>query len=127
MKNQKKYFKIQDSKAFQLANEAGELVWAEVKKWPWLEQKTIGSQWTDSTDSISANLVEGFGRFHRRDRVKFYYNAKASTLESIEWTKKAQHRKLITEDVAKKLLSILEELPYEINFQIKCTMQKVKI
>ena len=26
MKNQKKYFKIQDSKAFQLANEAGELV-----------------------------------------------------------------------------------------------------
>jgi four helix bundle protein len=126
MENQKQRFKIQDSKAYQLANEVGEIVWIEVKKWPWLEQKAIGSQWTDSTDSISANLVEGFGRFHKRDRVKFYYNARASTLESIEWTKKAQRRKLISDEVATQILALLEKLPYEINFQIKCTMQKLK-
>ena len=52
MENQKQRFKIQDSKAYQLANEVGEIVWIEVKKWPWLEQKAIGSQWTDSTDSM---------------------------------------------------------------------------
>lgn len=120
------YFSIKDTRAYQLASEAGEIVWNEVQKWQWLEKKTIGIQWIESTDSISANLVEGFGRFHKRDRVKFYYNAKGSALESIEWTQKAKNRKLIGEEKAQEILGILEQLPREINFQIKYSMENLK-
>lgn len=120
------YFTIKNTRAYQLASQAGEIVWNEVRKWQWFERKTIGTQWTESTDSISANLVEGFGRFHKRDRVKFYYNAKGSTLESIEWTQKAKNRKLIEEEKAKEILEILEQLPREINFQIKYSMKNLE-
>lgn len=120
------YFSIKDTRAYQLASKAGEIVWNEIQKWQWFEKKTVGTQWTESTDSISANLVEGFGRFHKRDRVKFYYNAKGSTLESIEWTQKAKNRKLIGEEKAQEILGILEQLPREINFQIKYSMEKLE-
>lgn len=123
--NKMKFFDIKDTDAYKSAHKAGEIVWKEVQKWPWLAKQTIGCQWIDSTDSISANLVEGFGRFHKRDRVKFYYNAKGSALESIEWAIKAQQRNLIAESKAKEVLAILEQLPKEINFQIKYSMEKL--
>lgn len=126
MQTKKGYFSIEDTGAYKLAHKAGEIVWNEVQKWPWLAKQTLGSQWIDSTDSISANLVEGFGRFHKKDRVKFYYNAKGSTLESLEWARKAVERKLISESKAKEIMIILEEIPREINFQIKYSMEKLK-
>lgn len=126
MQARKEYFSIEDTGAYKLAHKAGEIVWSEVQKWPWLAKQTLGSQWIDSTDSISANLAEGFGRFHKKDRVKFYYNAKGSTLESLEWARKAVERKLISESKAREIMIILEEIPREISFQIKYSMEKLK-
>lgn len=120
-----KYFDIKDTDAYKSAHKVGEIVWNEVLKWQWLAKQTIGKQWIDSTDSISANLVEGFGRFHKRDRVKFYYNAKGSALESIEWAMKAQERRLLDETEATEIIAILKRLPKEINFQIKYSMEKL--
>lgn len=121
-----RYFTIEESKAYQIASKASEIIWNEVKTWPWLAKKTLGVQWTEATDSISANLVEGFWRFHKKDRVKFYYNARASAMESAEWAKKAARRKLISEVKEKEILALLEELPKEINFQIKYSLENLK-
>ncbi|MBI5356552.1 four helix bundle protein [Candidatus Collierbacteria bacterium] len=126
LEGKKTFFSIEDTGAHKLAHKAGEIVWSEVQKWPWLAKRTLGSQWIDATDSVSANLVEGFGRFHKKDRVKFYYNAKGSALESLEWARKAIERKLIDESKAKEIIAILEQLPREINFQIKYSMEKLK-
>lgn len=122
---QQKYFTIEETKAYQISSKAGELVWAEVSVWPWFAKKTIGSQWTESTDSISANLVEGFWRYHKKDRVRFYYNARATTMESAEWTKKAAQRKLISKAKEGEILALLEELPRQINFQIKYSLENL--
>jgi len=43
----------------------------------------MGDQFIRSIDSITANIAEGFGRFHFLDRRKFYYNARGSLLEAI--------------------------------------------
>lgn len=117
---------IEDTYAYQFSRDAANLVWNEVQKWDWIAKRTIGIQWIDSTDSISANLAEGFGRYHRKDRIKFYYNAKGSTLESIDWAKKALERKLISEENGTRILDLLERIPREINFQIKYSMEKLK-
>ena len=121
-----KYLSVEDIIAHKLASEVAEIVWNEVQTWPWIAKKTIGVQWIESTDSISANIAEGFGRFHKKDKVKFYYNAKGSLLESIDWTKKALKRTLISESKAKEILEILKRLPREIHFQIRYTMENLE-
>lgn len=121
-----KYLRVEDLVVYKLAAEVAEIVWNKVQAWPWIAKKTVGVQWIESTDSISANIAEGFGRFHKKDKVKFYYNAKGSTLESIEWTRKALKRALISEPEAKEILGILEKLPREIHFQIKYTMENLE-
>lgn len=121
-----KYLRVEDLTVYKLASEVAEIVWDKVQAWPWIAKKTVGIQWIESTDSISANLAEGFGRFHKKDKVKFYYNAKGSILESIEWTKKALKRALISESETKEILEILEKLPREIHFQIKYTMENLE-
>jgi len=35
-----------------------------------------------SVDSIDANIAEGYGRFHYLDKVRFYYNSRASHYEA---------------------------------------------
>lgn len=122
----KNFVRIEDTFAYQFSREAARLVWNEVQNWDWVAKRTLGIQWIDSTDSISANLAEGFGRYHRKDRIKFYYNAKGSTLESIDWAKKALERKLISEEKATIILDLLEKIPREINFQIRYSMEKLK-
>ena len=121
-----KYLRVEDLTVYKLASEVAEIVWDKVQAWPWIAKKTVGIQWIESTDSISANIAEGFGRFHKKDKVKFYYNAKGSTLESIEWTKKALKRALISESETNEILEILEKLPREIHFQIKYTMENLE-
>jgi|SRR3989338_4221228 len=122
----KKFTKIEDTYAHQLATKAANLVWDEVQKWDWVAKRTLGIQWIDATDSISANLAEGFGRHHRKDRIKFYYNAKGSTLESIDWANKTVKRKLISTEKGLEILNLLEKIPREINFQIRYSMEKLK-
>jgi len=33
-------------------------------KWDWFAKKHIGGQFVEEVDSISANIAEGFGRYH---------------------------------------------------------------
>lgn len=119
VKTQAKYFNVKNLRIYQLATEVADLVWKVVQKWDWVAKRTVGTQWIDASDSISANITEGFGRFHKKDRIKFYLNARGSILESIDWAEKATRRKLLTSQESNDILKLLESLPREINYQIK--------
>lgn len=45
----------------------------------------FGQQFVSSVDSIGANIAEGDGRYHYLEKIKFYYNARASLVESCHW------------------------------------------
>lgn len=47
-----------------------------------MDKKHIGDQFLRSVDSIGANIAEGYGRFHYLDKVRFYYNSRASHYEA---------------------------------------------
>jgi len=59
------------TKAFHLSN----FVWEVTSNWDNFGKYTIGQQFVDAVDSISANIAEGFGRYHKKDKIKFYYYA----------------------------------------------------
>lgn len=110
-------------KSFHLSN----LIWELTSNWDSFAKYTVGQQFVRAIDSISANLAEGFGRYHKKDKIKFYYYSFGSVKECLDWNEKARVRKLIDNETYTKIFSILEILPKEIHQLIKFTNEKLKI
>ena len=122
-----KILKLEEITAYKIASELSDYVWEVVSKWDWFSKKTLGAQFTNSTDSIAGNIAEGYGRYHKNDKIKFYYNARGSAFESAHWSKKAYKRKLISEKEIDHILGELRNLPKEINGLISYTKKKLII
>jgi len=86
----------------------------------------IGNQVIRSIDSIGANIAEGYGRFHYKDSVKFYYNARGSLWESKHWILLLYKRNLITKAQFNKLVLDLELLGKKLNGFINTIKNKSK-
>lgn len=63
---------IYELDVYKLSEELSELIWYAFDKWSVKIQNTIGYQIIRSSDSIAANLAEGYGRFTPADRRNFY-------------------------------------------------------
>jgi four helix bundle protein len=125
--DEKKYLKLNDVEAYKIAFHLSNYVWSLIEKWDSFAKNTLGRQFVDSTDSISANIAEGFGRFGKKDKVHFYRIAKGSALESLDWNEKAKYRNLLFEKDYKHIFSELQKLPKSINSLIKFTNEKLTI
>ena len=95
-------------------------------KWDNFAKFTVVKQLVESADSISANVAEGFGRYHKKDKIKFYRYSNGSLLESIDWINKSKHRGLITSEEFDIIHQAQEKLPLELNQLIKYTNIKLK-
>jgi four helix bundle protein len=111
----KKFLSINDLEAYVIAFNLSNYLWDIVIKWKYFERDTVGKQFTESVDSISANIAEGFGRYGKKDKVKFYRIAMGSTLEAIDWNNKSDIRKLLTADQFEHIKTELGKLPKSIN------------
>lgn len=122
----KTYLKLNDFTAYKRAFHLSNYIWKLVIDWDWFAKKTIGSQFVNAADSISANLAEGFGRYHKKDKVKFYIYSQGSIKECFDWNEKSKIRNLISEKEYQIIFNELQILPKEINTQIKFTRDKLK-
>ena len=77
--------RVEDLDIYQMAEELSDRVWEICIKWDYFAKDTIGKQLVRSTDSISANLAEGHGRYHFNDRLKYCYYARGSLEETKSW------------------------------------------
>ncbi len=91
--------KLEELQTYQLAMEMAEKIWDIVIKWNYFEKDTIGKQLVKAADSISANLSEGYGRFHYKENKQFCYYSRGSLYETKTWLTKAHNRKLIKDDI----------------------------
>lgn len=124
--NTKKYLQLNDLSAYKKAFSLSNYVWDIVIKWEWFEKRTVGIQFITAIDSISANLAEGFGRFGKKDKVKFYYYSFGSLKECLDWNEKSKIRKLLTQEQYDHILEELQYLPKEIHQLIKFTNERLK-
>ena len=74
---------LENLEIYQLALEIGEIVWKNVEKWEWFAKKTVGSQFTEAADSISANIAEGYGRFSFQENIQFCRISRGSLYEAL--------------------------------------------
>ena len=122
-----KYLKLNDINSYKVAFNLSNYVWDIVAGWEYFEKDTVGKQFTRSVDSISANIAEGFGRWGKKDKIKFYRYSFGSMKEALDWNEKAYRRGLITEKQYKHILKELNKLPKELNSLIKFTREKLTI
>lgn len=122
-----KYLSLNDIKAYNIGFELSNYVWEIVIGWDFFTKKTVGIQFVNSIDSISANIAEGFGRYFKKDKVNFYRYSRGSATEASDWNKKAIIRNLITTEQYNYISNELEKLPKEINILIKITNEKLKV
>jgi len=118
---EKRYLKLNDIDAYKRAFHLSNKVWDIVIRWDYFPKNTVGSQFVRAPDSISANLAEGFGRYTKKDKIKFYRISIGSIKEALDWNEKAKARGLILNDEYELILSDLQSLPLEINQLIKYT------
>lgn len=87
--------KLEDFKVYNLAMDLGEEVYCVVAEWNYFDKDTVGKQLVRAADSIAANLSEGVGRYHNKERKNFTYYSRGSLFETKTWITKAKNRNLI--------------------------------
>jgi len=122
-----KYLQLNDIDCYKRALNLSTYVWEIVIKWDYFAKKTVGIQFVTAIDSISANIAEGFGRYGKKDKIKFYYYSFGSMKESCDWNEKSKIRKLLTKIEYEHILGELLKLPIEIHQLIRYTDSKLKI
>ena len=123
----KRFLKLRDGESYKIAFHLSNYVWHVIIRWDRFARGTLGAQFVRSVDSISANLAEGFGRFGKKDKIRFYRIALGSVTESLDWNQKSKVRKLINQEEYEHIFSELMKLPKAINSQIKTTNEKLTI
>ncbi len=122
-----KYLQLNDIDCYKRALALSNYVWDIAVKWDYFAKRTVGEQFINAIDSISANIAEGFGRYGKKDKIKFYYYSFGSVKEGCDWNEKSRIRKLIKPGEYKHILSELQILPIEIHQLIKYTDDKLKV
>lgn len=120
-----RYLKLNDIDAYKISFYLSNYVWEIVIKWKPFEQRTVGEQLVRAVDSISANIAEGFGRYFKKDKIKFFRYSNGSIKESFDWNEKSKIRKLLTRDQYLYIFNELQKLPLATNQLIKFTNIKL--
>ena len=88
-------------------------------KWDFFTKDTVGKQVCRCADSISANIAEGYGRFHFKENKNFCYYSRGSILETKSFLRKMKHRDLVTTEQYLSLFKKLESIHIKLNAYIK--------
>lgn len=126
-KDEKKFLLLNDIDAYKMSLNLSNYVWDIVVEWDWFAKKTVGSQFVNAADSISANIAEGFGRYGKKDKIKFYRYSQGSIKECYDWNEKAKYRKLISKETYSYILGELKKIEPALGRLIKFTNEKLKI
>ncbi len=106
---------------YRLAEELSDLIWYAFDEWAPKVQHTIGYQIIRSSDSIAANIAEGYGRYTPADRKKFYRYARGSFEETKAWLRKLIRRQVVSGKNVQEYTDIINELGPKLNAFIRST------
>jgi four helix bundle protein len=110
---------LEDLEVYRLADSFSDEIWFIVSEWDYFTKDTVGKQIVRSADSISANIAEGYGRYHYKENRNFCYFSRGSILETKGWLQKSKKRNLITEGQFNDLFEKLQVIHIKLNAYLK--------
>lgn len=111
--------KFYDLTAWKQAHELVLGIYKITKNFPKEEQFGVTSQLRRASSSITANIAEGFGRYHFKDKIRFYYRSRGSATEVQDFLLLTKDLEYITREECKTLGEKLNEIIKLINGLIK--------
>lgn len=94
-------------------------IYSITQKFPASEIYGVTSQIRRAASSITANIAEGFSRYHYNDKINFYYHARGSASEVQNFLFIAKDLKYIGSSEADELIVHLHEINRIINGLIR--------
>jgi four helix bundle protein len=88
-------------------------------KFPKEETYGLISQIRRASMSVAANIAEGFGRFHYKDKIKFYLQARGSLIEVQNYIFLSQDLKYIDKEAARVIFKKCNDIQFQLNSIIK--------
>ena len=110
---------LEDLEVYRLADSFSDEIWFIISEWDYFTKDTVGTQIVRSADSISANIAEGYGRYHYKENRNFCYFSRGSILETKGWLQKSKKRNLITEGQFNDLFEKLQVIHIKLNAYLK--------
>lgn len=110
---------LEDLEVYIDANIIADEIWSLVSKWDYFQKDTIGKQIVKSSDSIGANISEGYGRYFHKENLQFCYYSRGSLYETKTWLLKSYNRGLISEEKYTELNNKVSALQKKLNGYIK--------
>jgi four helix bundle protein len=121
------FIELKNLEVYQLSRKLSTIAWEIFCRMDFVDKKHIGDQFLRSVDSIGANIAEGYGRFHYLDKVKFYYNSRASHYEAFtHWLELMAEREKISEDEFVTINQIASKLQVKLNNFITATSKNAR-
>ena len=119
-----RHIELKDLEVYQLARQLSTTAWKIYLKLKWQDKKTMGDQFISSVDSVGANIAEGYGRYHYLDRIKFYYYARGSFMESrSHWLEILYEREKVNKEEFEAYCRISNILSLKLNNLISSVYQ----
>lgn len=100
---------------WQLAKTIVVKVYNLTKQFPGQETYCLVDQLRRAANSVCANIAEGFERFHTKDKVRFYYHARASVSECKSHLLVAKDLGYIENEITYQLIAELTSVGVKIN------------
>jgi four helix bundle protein len=121
------FIELKNLEVYKLSRKLSSIAWEIFCRMDFLDKKHIGDQFLRSVDSIGANIAEGYGRFYYLDKVRFYYNSRASHNEAfIHWLEILFERERITKDEFDSINESAQKLQVKLNNFITSTSKNAR-
>ncbi len=117
-------YRLEGLRIYQLACELADAVWEIVSQWDWFAKSTVCKQLVEASDSIGANISEGYGRHPPREDLTFLYYARGSLKETEYWIERVVKRQLMQKQAQGQLKAVIENLEPQLNSYIASVRRK---
>lgn len=109
---------------YQIARELSRSAWKIYNHLPKQFQYSTGDQFLSAADSVQANITEGQGRYHYKDKMKFEFNARGSLYEALSWSEILLERELISQVDQEKFSDLCVRVSFILNGHIRYLYEK---
>jgi four helix bundle protein len=114
-----KYGDFRDLDIWKNCREIRRKIWTLCKSFPGEEKHRLSDQMIRASRSSTANIAEGYGRFHFQENIQFCRQARGSLYELIDHVLVAEECKYIDNALAERLIDEIKISIIVLNGYIK--------
>lgn len=114
-----------DLNVWQDAHKLAIEIYKITKNFPKEEQFGLVSQMRRAASSVTANIAEGFGRFHYKEKIKFYQQSRGSAVELQDHIFLSQDLSYMAKEKARDLFQRTDIVMKELNGLIRSTKNQL--